>query len=234
MNPATDWVRGTRPGGWGAIDLDGSDDIVKMGDKPKLAVQPKFTASTWFRTTDKGTVISKNESSGGFNGWAIRVVDDTNIRFDVTTDGTHISIQEAVASLGSRWVFATFVIDGLVGTAYLDAVEIGTSTGTGTVDTTTASFNLGSLDAGSLFFQGQIDDVRVWHRSLNASEVAQLYQLEQRGQGSLLNRIPWFGYIEPVGPTPPIVSGDNPKFGQPIDQTLANRPAFGQSEERVA
>ncbi len=37
-----------------------------------------------------------------------------------------------------------------------------------------------------------------------------------------------------VPPTPPAPSADAPKFGQPIDQTLANRPAFGQSEERVA
>ncbi len=35
-------------------------------------------------------------------------------------------------------------------------------------------------------------------------------------------------------PIPPTPTADAPKFGQPIDQTLANRPGFGQSEERVA
>jgi hypothetical protein len=66
---------------------------------------------------------------------------------------------------------------------YVDGVAQSTTgsiafTNTATDNTTSAIAAIGSQDDGSVdYFDGQMDDVRIYSRALTAAEVKQLYQL---------------------------------------------------------
>jgi hypothetical protein len=66
------------------------------------------------------------------------------------------------------------VIDGSgVPTAYLDGVAIGTFAGTGPQAPSSSTVSFGG-DSGN-FFNGSVDDVRLYNRALTLAEILSLY-----------------------------------------------------------
>ncbi len=80
-------------------------------------------------------------------------------------------------ALGTGWHHVAMVIDaGGTPTAYYDGVAVGTYTGTNATAPSSSITTIGSLSSNSTNnFTGSIDDVRLYNRSLSASEVLSLY-----------------------------------------------------------
>ena len=169
----------------GALSLDGVDDYVNIG-KAIIGNNPAFSVSAWFKTSS----ASKQQVyyEGGSGTIMLYCTVNENIVGDVECgmldDLTAWAGKSTPASSfnNGQWHHLVFVqrsknerelfVDGLpkgtdtagIGTLTLSASRIGSRT----------SAVGGSFD----FFSGAIDDVRIYNRALNASEIQALYQAQ--------------------------------------------------------
>ena len=174
-----------------SLNFDGSDDGVAIsGSTVYVANGVAYTASAWVKVTDFSPnsyphilVLRSNTtepwelilsdqvsylgiSIGSANDWAKGKSDTAAAT--LTNGWHHVAV---TYSGGDRTVLSNF-------TGYLDGVSFSFSAAGGySVLTQTSSIGSTNGAGGSLnFFEGAIDDVRVYNRALSASEVANLYR----------------------------------------------------------
>jgi hypothetical protein len=175
MDPPTDWVMGQF--GY-ALDFDGTNDYVNLGTKVDANYSAgQITMSAWIKTAVTGKWILHDfvtptfdigiwvESSGGNGKLALAVSDQTR-----STGTTRIDDNVF------HHVAATF--DKITIRLYVD----------GRLDQTTSFSNAGWLTSGDSmgiggpssggvgYFNGIIDDVRIYNRVLTPGEVMEMYR----------------------------------------------------------
>jgi len=163
-----------------ALSFDGVNDYVDCGNKDNLEALSNFTAEAWFKASayDDRTIVSKRQHSLPWNGWQVRLLSSTSIFYYTTYSTTSISKIVTVSDLGTSWHHIVYTITDNVGQLYLDGVPVGTtSTGVGNIVNTNAVFSVGSMNGGLQFFNGSIDDVRIYNRALSAPEILNLYNM---------------------------------------------------------
>jgi len=185
------WYNGATGKYNSSLNFDGEDDYVSVANDANLNFGTgDFSAAVWIKAdgTTNDRVVNKwdnsittgwlfdiNETTGGANqpGYVrFRMKDGTN-NFDYSADG---SVDD------SNWHHIAFVLDRDSSTGfklYVDGKQIGSSQNptavTGSVSNNT-SFGIGVIPAltGS-YFNGQIDDVRIYNYALTPAQVRQLY-----------------------------------------------------------
>lgn len=165
----------------GAYHFDGTNDFVDCGQ----VVGSTFTASAWCKfdtlpssEPDNRRIVA-NFTTSDSSGWGIFGHKDTDsIRFDLyDSNGNKItkSTQDNFISVGS-WYHTVLTADGSTANFYVNG-EIITSTSHGSSDgTNNLNIGRGPHSGGVEYFDGQIDDVRLYNRAFSPSEVHDLYQ----------------------------------------------------------
>jgi hypothetical protein len=163
--------------------FDGVNDSVSVPafDVPGSAM----TISAWFKADKLGTldprIISKATSSAETDHYFMlgtTIVSTANrLRFRLKVGGTTKTL---VASSGNvpigQWVHAVARYTGSTMTLYLNGVQVGSLAATGAI-TTSASVPvaIGRNPQAYAPFDGIIDEVRVYNRALDTSEISSLY-----------------------------------------------------------
>ena len=80
-----------------------------------------------------------------------------------------------------QWTHLALTYDGALIKLYANGVQVGQDTKTGNLAGSASPFNIGGR-TGSLFFNGQIDEVDVYSRALGQSEVATIYNSSLAGK----------------------------------------------------
>ena len=180
MDPATDWVQS---GGRGALDFDGTNDQVTTP-----AIMPAVAArsmSAWVLTRNTGTQWFLGSGYAAPN--AAFIVGIQSGVWVVTQFGASVGSTAAAANV---WAHIVVVNAGTQWTIYTNGIAV-----TGTMTTTLAAYPvfLGSYGGGG-YWNGQLDDVAIWNRSLTPPEIRQLYQ---QGRGGWLqqSRRQTYGFV---------------------------------------
>lgn len=210
MDPATDWVgpRG-RPGGWGALDFDGSDDHVLCADDPFDLTD--MTILAWAQTatvTGIHRIVGKGGCGGaqwqyifGINGAA---VEGATLQ---AAGSAHLIVSGGTVSIGVPY-FSGMTVGGDVLTLYLNGVSVATDvTPSGTRHTSgTCALRIGGRGDGAQDWSGLIGDVRIYNRALSDAEVSEYYDLSLRYCPGLLNRVrrPYYSVAEAGGAESPL------------------------------
>ena len=162
-----------------ALTFDGSTSYVDMGDAAALKITGSLTVETWFRTTQAVgnyvTLMGKWHTGSSDASYGLSWTTAGGLGF-VINDATN-----AVITAGSGqpyndalWHHAAGVWDGAQALLYVDGDLVGSATGSGAaIADTTLSFILGSdatLDS-SRFFQGDMDETRVWNVARTRDEI---------------------------------------------------------------
>jgi len=158
------------PGPGHALTVDGSGDYASVSDRPVLDLTNNYTIEIWFKPdllVRLGGLVSKYHSTGA-NGYLVRLSSTApydGINFDemTTTNGLVTTGQwhhvAAVNSNGVRTLYLNGIRRELSGTpmavkANADALTIGAD-----------------YLSSARYFNGQIDEVRLWSRVLSEDEV---------------------------------------------------------------
>lgn len=204
-----------------ALNFNGSSDRVILSSVPSASI---FTVSAWMKrgpSTSGDGYDSIYSSDAGFflnqqklNWW----------------DGSDRVGGATVVSMG-MWHMVSIVSDGTNLTVYLDGVSDGTAV-TGANLPTNAGVGIGGHTYGPEYFNGVIDDVRVYNRALSPTEIRQLYNAgngvtiakSSSGSSSLLQSL--VGWWTFDGGT---ISGTSmvDRSGSGNTATLVSTPAFG-------
>jgi hypothetical protein len=172
-----------------ALDLDGIDDLVELG---KFDVVGQITLAAWimpddFEINDARIITKANEWSGDNHWWMVSTISETSLRFRLKTDEgptTATLVSDPVLEAGVfAHVAATW--DGSMMRIYKDGVEVASQEkgGTAVAVDPDISAAIGSQPSDAFasdpshvvkFFDGLIDDVRIYDRALSETEIRYL------------------------------------------------------------
>jgi hypothetical protein len=174
MTPASDWAV---DGGKGALDFDGSNDHVLI---PRSGVGlTQFSLFFWARPL--GSVATQQ----GIFQWANSLTSPAPFVLITRQSG---SVTRFYANGGYRqtvttpsdWAQYGFAYSAGVWRFFLNGLQVGSHTGGLAGQATAANLYLGNGFAA--YFQGQIDDARLYSIGLDALDCMQLYRL---GRGNM-------------------------------------------------
>ena len=183
----------TREGKYGSgIWFDGVDDYADAGDVLNMGTDD-WTVSAWIKPegcdASEMAIVDKRNNLPGEDGYGLRLDCGTSAiyveaLFGAAAASTYqpTGTTDLTPRLG-EWIHvaATWDRDGDI-TLYLDGQEEGSldiSAEDGFDVQNTLSMQLGNVPAGAAsYYDGVIDDIRVYNRALPQSDVEALYQLD--------------------------------------------------------
>jgi len=192
----TAWTSQGRYGN--ALDFDGDNDWVDAGNSTSLDMNNSFSIEMWMkrRAPSVSFVELLRRSSGdAYSLYNFANSTDMLVRFQDRTSvhhyGTSVNVPTGV------WNHVVGIYDGLYLLFYLNGVlASNASIGSYTVMPGSNNLVIGRDDPNpGRFFNGTIDEVRVWNRSLSSAEVSQHYysNLRKYSQGRWL-----FESVKPI------------------------------------
>jgi hypothetical protein len=181
MDAGSDWVPS---GGALSLDFDGSNDYVAANNQPILSTQYTISAWVYARTPATESSIAALRSSTTTNPVAFQLFLLTSkATFTVRDDAGNIAAIVGNTVSANQWNLITGVRRGNTVEVFMNGVSAGTATATlGTI--TANSLLFGATNVGgsiTLYFDGQLDDIRIYNRALSATEVSLLSK--ERGIG---------------------------------------------------
>ena len=173
-----------------AYSFDGINDYIRVADAPELDGMDELTVSLWINIS---TANHEAELLNKYLHYTGTVVDDSyNMGIDpapggatvafqyATADGYVIKISSAVLPLGS-WHHIAGVYTGTEGSVYIDGSRVALwrddPESPGPLNIVASDLLIGCGEQpGSLvkFFNGSVDDLRIYDRALSDSEVYDL------------------------------------------------------------
>lgn len=179
-----------------AYEFDGINDQIETRFAFPITGSGERSISVWARkrtTPGSGVMVEwgTDDGSGGGAGerfdFAIR---ETGVLILAVNSGNR-QWTPAINPSDEQWHHYVVVLTGGTSTtnliAYQDGVLLAVAaTGAQTIDTSSDTLLIGIAHDGDEDFNGTIDDIRIYNRSLSASEVLDLYELDAI-------HINWFG-----------------------------------------
>lgn len=211
------WGRTVRPGGYGELRFDGSNDYVAT---PVVPLPAGLTLSAWVLTSSADATAGYAGNAAlnvfgrtGGTTWVGFGVHGGNVRY--THGGTPRLTGSVVVNDGAwHHIAATHAPGGAVA-VYVDGEPDGTASATysdvySSVDVIGCGYGIGDL------FDGRLDDLRVHNRALSAAEVRGLYDASRLGYPRQLRRVSPVVYSlpSPVAETPPSTYLFNPAWAR--------------------
>jgi len=175
------WVAGQI--GHYALDFDGSNDRVDVGNPPALQLTGPMTLSAWVwadSLSDNGRIVNKQGPSGS-RGWALNAENDGRWAFQIASGPSTIEAVEVYGATLNEWVHVAGVYDpydpafGPVLKLYTNGVLVGIQAAS-VYEQSDSGLNvsIGARPDGTTRWNGKIDEVRIYARALTDTEIAAL------------------------------------------------------------
>ncbi|HRQ42523.1 MAG TPA: Ig-like domain-containing protein [Chloroflexota bacterium] len=194
-DPAGHWTTDTAATSYPnpyAVMFDGINDWGVIASQPAFNFGPDddFAAAFWLKAdttqadadTLDNMLVSKYASVDNSSVFAITLLNQTSGVRDgrilvSRSDVANIPFIESTATVNdNQYHHIAFVKNGDVLSLYIDGILEGTATDTTATPThaIVSHIYLGKLENNTRYFQGALDDLRIYGRGLSAAEVAQL------------------------------------------------------------
>ena len=167
------WVAGKVNG---ALDFDGSTNYVNVDD-PDIVVG-SFSLALWTkpRNLPYTTGYRSFLHNDVWNAGAVHVhLRSVNSQFNLDINGG-VPVNTITALQADQWCHLAATVDaaGRVSKVYVNGVLDNTATGTGTATPHIGPMNIGAYQHNSRYFNGVMDDIRIYDYALTANQIAAL------------------------------------------------------------
>lgn len=162
----------------GALYFDGKGSRVEAGNSPSLNLSRSLTISAWIKPATRRAYSSwVSKVAGGASQWRIGF-GSGNAQWGLTrftSDWKDYFLEDSVVPAGA-WTHVVACADQTLGrlTYYLDGRRVGEIDGLAAFSPGQGPLLIGEQRDDGVFFEGAIDDVRVYNRVLGADEVRAL------------------------------------------------------------
>jgi hypothetical protein len=160
-------VTSSRVAGYAAQFATSTVDVIALPSM--LSANASFTVMAWVNTTALNQSW-KTVMAEGCTGFDLTINNGT-VMFGRNCGAPGVFYSGGAISSGV-WTHLTLTYDGTVASLYKDA----TFAASGTVTYSHAAAFIGSYNGSNELFHGQIDDVRLYSRTLSASEISRVYK----------------------------------------------------------
>ncbi|MCK4563640.1 MAG: cadherin-like domain-containing protein, partial [Verrucomicrobia bacterium] len=164
----------------GAAVFDGVDDYIGFGTGPSLAGKTDFTLAAWIKTSSATDQMIIQQRDGGYNGeYMFSVNANGTLKFFVYGNGgTQYGFSTAQTVNDGVWHHVVAVRDGANGYIYIDGNATPAASATGTIRDLDATIGVAigrDIRGNNKPFNGMIDDVRIYDKALNGTDVVDLH-----------------------------------------------------------
>ena len=160
----------------GGLQFDGVNDVVTVNDSASLDLVSGMTLEAWVRPTVLPTnfrsVVVKERAT---NSLAYQLAAGSN---SSNRPANRVYAQGAVRTLfgGSQlgagvWVHLAATYDGANQRLFVNGTQIASAAQTGALTATTNALRLGGSSTMGQYFNGTLDEVRVYNRALSQAEI---------------------------------------------------------------
>jgi glucose/arabinose dehydrogenase/PKD repeat protein len=165
------WALAGRFGG--AVSFDGVNDWVSVADAASLDLTTGMTLEAWVRPAAAGSswrTVALKETSGNLayalysNEGANRPSGHVNVSGDKDTRGT------AAVALNA-WTHLATTYDGATLRLFVNGAQVSSRALPGSILASSSPFRIGGNGVWPEWFQGLIDELRVYNRALTATEL---------------------------------------------------------------
>jgi hypothetical protein len=155
-----------------ALAFDGVNDWVTIADTPRLDFTTGATFMAWVYSTAtsgiRDLVVKEGTGVDIYNLYARNRGGRPESNIYV---GGHNQVAEGAALATNAWVHVAGTYTGSVLRFYVNGVEVAQRAVSGAIVTSAGPLRLGGNSMWGEYFQGRLDDVRLYNRALAASEV---------------------------------------------------------------
>lgn len=166
-----------------AFPFNGTDNYFVVPSSADFYVDTAVTYSAWIKPArGDGMILRK---SGSVEDKYLSLAGDERIHFYLYNCMSFIDLPSAVTVPFDVWTHVAVTYDGAFARIYINGNPSG-------LRETLASCNVGdstgnlvigrSSSTATSYFQGPMDDVRIYQRTLTATEIDQLYRLTVKGK----------------------------------------------------
>jgi len=170
-----------------SVALNGTSQYVSLGNPSTLNFSGQITIAAWvYNTSSVGTndIVAHGFTTSPTAEVYLRIVDG---RYDCGVwngSGSYLANYTPSVSDVNSWVHLTCTYDGSAWNLYRNGALVNTSTTANGTMTVTDNWAIGARGAGDQrYFNGNIDDVRIYKRALAATEISALAAGRQPGTG---------------------------------------------------
>jgi hypothetical protein len=157
-----------------ALTFNGTSDYLTLGDVLDFSAGAAMTTMAWIRRSASGVrheIISKEEANG--SGWELSIDSTNNAEFGDFNGGWPVVRSTTTIATNTLYHICGVYDPAAVSLRiYVNGVQEATAFTGGTGLANSSSLNIGRSALGSRYFNGSIEDVRVYNRVLSAGEVA--------------------------------------------------------------
>jgi hypothetical protein len=159
-----------------ALSLNGTTDYVDCGNGATLNITDTVTLSAWIKPTDITPTTLQDFIGKGDHAYAIRV-SSAQVQFYFYDAATWHQFNSPTypSTFNGVWHHAAGTFDGVQVRIYVDGVLVRSALYTGGIASATQNVSIGSnTEAAGRLFNGQVDDVRIYHGTLSTSDIVKL------------------------------------------------------------
>ncbi|HZW63499.1 MAG TPA: choice-of-anchor D domain-containing protein [Flavobacteriaceae bacterium] len=170
-----------------SVYFNGTTDYIDMENALNLN-SSEFTVSAWIMRetgSEDKSILSKRDVAYS-EGYDFKITATGKVEMS-WKNGTTQAIASDVVIPVNQWHHVAVVFDGSIAKMYIDGVEDKQETLTPPASTT-QSFFIGAAgkNAPTAFFQGNIDEVRVWERALTEAQLRYIMNQEIRDNSAFV------------------------------------------------
>ncbi len=159
-----------------ALTFNGSNAWVTVPDAPSLDLTSSMTLEAWVRPATLAgawrTVLMKEQAGNlVYDLYAGRTGSPAAPLSEVYASGSPVAAQATTGLALNTWSHLASTYDGEIVRLYVNGIQVATQAAVGDLPNSTGALRIGGNNIWSEWFDGQIDEVRVYGRALTGAEI---------------------------------------------------------------